>query len=215
MYIDDLELKVSMLCSYCPNPVMVIIDVEPKELGIPTKAYYAVEEVKEVSYSDTRSCSCVHQKIAHFLFIVFQVEPQQRRTICRFNWSSYNISAVHCLGCLFDGVHMSWLWDHIQDATQKSQKAFVHVASEIGAYEAEEIGMWYSPLQRVHDFCYASMKLVGCFCSRTENLKLWVAMTACCETIAMQSELFSIFAVWINNVNIVSGIGEDHFCMIM
>lgn len=27
-----------------------------------------------------------------------------------------------------------------QDATQKSQKAFVHVASEIGAYEAEEIG---------------------------------------------------------------------------
>jgi hypothetical protein len=28
----------------------------------------------------------------------------------------------------------------LQDATQKSQKAFVHVASEIGAYEAEEIG---------------------------------------------------------------------------
>jgi len=27
---------------------LVIIDVEPKELGIPTKAYYAVEEVKEV-----------------------------------------------------------------------------------------------------------------------------------------------------------------------
>jgi hypothetical protein len=26
----------------------VIIDVQPKELGIPTKAYYAVEEVKEV-----------------------------------------------------------------------------------------------------------------------------------------------------------------------
>jgi 26S proteasome regulatory subunit N8 len=52
----------------------VIIDVQPKELGIPTKAYYAVEEVKE-------------------------------------------------------------------DATQKSQKAFVHVASEIGAYEAEEIGV--------------------------------------------------------------------------
>lgn len=35
-------------CSYVPNPVLVIIDVEPKELGIPTKAYYAVEEVKEV-----------------------------------------------------------------------------------------------------------------------------------------------------------------------
>lgn len=35
-------------CSYVPNPVLVIIDVQPKELGIPTKAYYDVEEVKEV-----------------------------------------------------------------------------------------------------------------------------------------------------------------------
>eukprot|EP00850_Spirogloea_muscicola_P005952 SM000028S10046 [mRNA] locus=s28:73567:76368:- [translate_table: standard] len=60
--------------SYCANPVLVIIDVQPKELGIPTKAYCAVEEVKE-------------------------------------------------------------------DGTQKSQKAFVHIASEIGAYEAEEIGV--------------------------------------------------------------------------
>lgn len=38
-----------MVCSYVPNPVLVIIDVQPKELGIPTKAYYDVEEVKEVS----------------------------------------------------------------------------------------------------------------------------------------------------------------------
>jgi hypothetical protein len=38
-----------LICSYVPNPVLVIIDVQPKELGIPTKAYYAVEEVKEVS----------------------------------------------------------------------------------------------------------------------------------------------------------------------
>lgn len=36
-------------CSYVLNPVLVIIDVQPKELGIPTKAYYAVEEVKEVT----------------------------------------------------------------------------------------------------------------------------------------------------------------------
>ncbi|RYQ83882.1 hypothetical protein Ahy_B10g102759 isoform B [Arachis hypogaea] len=59
---------------YVPNPVLVIIDVEPKELGIPTKAYYAVEEVKE-------------------------------------------------------------------NATQKSQKVFVHVPSEIAAHEVEEIGV--------------------------------------------------------------------------
>ncbi|XP_073129603.1 uncharacterized protein [Henckelia pumila] len=36
-----------IISSYMPTPVLVIIDVQPKELGIPTKAYYAVEEVKE------------------------------------------------------------------------------------------------------------------------------------------------------------------------
>jgi hypothetical protein len=30
----------------------VIINVQPRELGIPTKAYYAVEEVKEVNGYD-------------------------------------------------------------------------------------------------------------------------------------------------------------------
>lgn len=42
-------LRFSLARSYAPNPVLVIIDVQPKELGIPTKAYYAVEEVREVS----------------------------------------------------------------------------------------------------------------------------------------------------------------------
>jgi 26S proteasome regulatory subunit N8 len=32
---------------YTPNPVMIIIDVKPKPLGIPTEAYHAVEEIKE------------------------------------------------------------------------------------------------------------------------------------------------------------------------
>jgi len=46
---------------------LVIIDVEPKELGIPTKAYYAVEEVKEVQIKSFISlieflyfCSCCY-----------------------------------------------------------------------------------------------------------------------------------------------------------
>ncbi|KAG5042382.1 hypothetical protein JHK87_006297 [Glycine soja] len=65
-------LKLYMKENYVPNPVLVIINVEPKELGIPTKAYYVVEEVKE-------------------------------------------------------------------NATQKSQKVFVHVPFEIAAHEVEEI----------------------------------------------------------------------------
>ncbi|KAL3838395.1 hypothetical protein ACJIZ3_022986 [Penstemon smallii] len=77
---NDLNVH-GLFNDYVPNPVLVIIDVQPKELGIPTKAYYAVEEVKE-------------------------------------------------------------------NATQKSQKVFVHVPSEIAAHEVEEIGncrlnMWF------------------------------------------------------------------------
>ncbi|ONK76832.1 uncharacterized protein A4U43_C02F290 [Asparagus officinalis] len=70
---NDLDVH-ALFNDYVPNPVLVIIDVQPKELGIPTKAYYAVEEVKE-------------------------------------------------------------------NATQKSQKVFVHVPSEIAAHEVEEIGV--------------------------------------------------------------------------
>ncbi|KAF7018829.1 hypothetical protein CFC21_032073 [Triticum aestivum] len=67
---NDLDVH-ALFTNYVPNPVLVIIDVQPKELGIPTKAYYAVEE----------------------------------------------------------------------NATQKSQKVFVHVPSEIAAHEVEEIGV--------------------------------------------------------------------------
>lgn len=34
---------------YCPNSVLVIIDAKPKDLGLPTEAYKAVEEVHDVS----------------------------------------------------------------------------------------------------------------------------------------------------------------------
>jgi 26S proteasome regulatory subunit N8 len=33
---------------YTPNPLLVIIDVQPKEAGVPTDAYFAVEEIKDV-----------------------------------------------------------------------------------------------------------------------------------------------------------------------
>lgn len=43
-------MQITCHVSYVPNPVLVIIDVQPKELGLPTKAYCAVEEVKEVIF---------------------------------------------------------------------------------------------------------------------------------------------------------------------
>eukprot|EP00243_Klebsormidium_subtile_P003692 TRINITY_DN17280_c0_g1_i1.p1 TRINITY_DN17280_c0_g1~~TRINITY_DN17280_c0_g1_i1.p1 ORF type:complete len:305 (-),score=83.05 TRINITY_DN17280_c0_g1_i1:299-1213(-) len=70
---NDLEIN-ELFRKYAANPLLVIIDVQPKELGIPTQAYCAIEDVKE-------------------------------------------------------------------DGTQKNQKTLVHVQSEIGAYEAEEIGV--------------------------------------------------------------------------
>ncbi|KAL9231404.1 hypothetical protein vseg_006636 [Gypsophila vaccaria] len=70
---NDLDIH-RLFSDYVANPVLVIIDVQPEELGIPTKAYCAVEEVKE-------------------------------------------------------------------NATQKSQKVFVHIPSEIAAHEVEEIGV--------------------------------------------------------------------------
>lgn len=44
----DLEIN-ELFKRYTPNPLLVIIDVQPKEVGVPTDAYFAVEEIKDVS----------------------------------------------------------------------------------------------------------------------------------------------------------------------
>lgn len=44
---SDLEIN-ELFKRYTPNPVLVIIDVHPKEVGVPTDAYFAVEEIKDV-----------------------------------------------------------------------------------------------------------------------------------------------------------------------
>ncbi|GJY10322.1 retrovirus-related pol polyprotein from transposon TNT 1-94 [Tanacetum coccineum] len=43
---NDLDIH-GLFNDYAPNPVLVIIDVQPTELGLPKKAYYAIEEVNE------------------------------------------------------------------------------------------------------------------------------------------------------------------------
>lgn len=44
------DLKINELFKrYTPNPLLIIIDVQPKEAGVPTDAYFAVEEIKDVS----------------------------------------------------------------------------------------------------------------------------------------------------------------------
>jgi proteasome lid subunit RPN8/RPN11 len=51
---SDLEIN-ELFKRYTPNPLLVIIDVQPKEVGVPTDAYFAVEEIKDVS-----SDGCLH-----------------------------------------------------------------------------------------------------------------------------------------------------------
>ncbi|KAI5290502.1 proteasome regulatory particle subunit, partial [Ascosphaera atra] len=43
---SDLDIN-ELFKRYTPNPLLVIIDVQPKEVGIPTDAYFAVEEIKD------------------------------------------------------------------------------------------------------------------------------------------------------------------------
>jgi 26S proteasome regulatory subunit N8 len=44
---NDISIN-NLICNYNPSSVLVIIDAEPKELGLPTEAYYAVEEIHDV-----------------------------------------------------------------------------------------------------------------------------------------------------------------------
>jgi len=46
---SDLEIN-ELFKKYTPNPVLVIIDVKPTDLEIPTDAYFAVEEIRDVSF---------------------------------------------------------------------------------------------------------------------------------------------------------------------
>jgi 26S proteasome regulatory subunit N8 len=45
---SDLEIN-QLFKNYTPNPVLVVINVQPSDLGIPTDAYYSVEEIHDVN----------------------------------------------------------------------------------------------------------------------------------------------------------------------
>jgi proteasome lid subunit RPN8/RPN11 len=55
---SDLEIN-ELFKRYTPHPLLVIIDVQPKEVGVPTDAYFAVEEIKDVSITPMIKPACV------------------------------------------------------------------------------------------------------------------------------------------------------------
>lgn len=48
---SDLEIN-ELFKRYTPHPVLVIVDVKPKDVEIPTDAYFAIEEIKDVKLLD-------------------------------------------------------------------------------------------------------------------------------------------------------------------
>ncbi|TPX48181.1 hypothetical protein SeMB42_g03096 [Synchytrium endobioticum] len=51
---SDLEIN-DLFKRYTPNPVLVIIDVKPNDIGIPTDAYFAVEEIHDDGTATTKT----------------------------------------------------------------------------------------------------------------------------------------------------------------
>nr|POE53359.1 26s proteasome regulatory subunit rpn-8 [Quercus suber] len=51
---SDLEIN-ELFKRYTPNPLLVIIDVQPKDVGVPTDAYFAVEEIKDDGTTTTKT----------------------------------------------------------------------------------------------------------------------------------------------------------------
>ncbi|KAL8589950.1 proteasome regulatory particle subunit [Nucella lapillus] len=51
---NDIAIN-EMVRKYCPNSVLVVIDAKPKDLGLPTEAYIAVEEVHDDGSPTTKT----------------------------------------------------------------------------------------------------------------------------------------------------------------
>ncbi|KAI8377638.1 maintenance of mitochondrial structure and function-domain-containing protein [Radiomyces spectabilis] len=59
---SDLEIN-DLFKRYTPNPVLVIVDVKPKDVEIPTDAYFAIEEIKDDGTATTKTFMHVPSEI--------------------------------------------------------------------------------------------------------------------------------------------------------
>lgn len=63
---SDLEIN-ELFKRYTPHPLLVIVDVHPREAGVPTDAYFAIEEIKDVSSCPSSSPLTLTLSILQFL----------------------------------------------------------------------------------------------------------------------------------------------------
>jgi 26S proteasome regulatory subunit N8 len=59
---NDISIN-NLMLNYNPNSVLVVIDAEPKELGLPTEAYYAVEEIHDDGTPTTKTFEHIQSEI--------------------------------------------------------------------------------------------------------------------------------------------------------
>jgi hypothetical protein len=69
---SDLEIN-ELFKRYTPNPLLVIIDVQPKDVGVPTDAYFAVDEIKDVRFHQVPNILCLKTNTHR------RTEPQPQR----------------------------------------------------------------------------------------------------------------------------------------
>jgi len=69
---SDLNINDLFKRVFTPNPVLVIIDVKPKDIGIPTDAYFAVEEIHDDGTETTKT----------FVHIPSEIEAEEAEEIC-------------------------------------------------------------------------------------------------------------------------------------
>jgi proteasome lid subunit RPN8/RPN11 len=77
---SDLEIN-ELFKRYTPNPLLVIIDVQPKEVGVPTDAYFAVEEIKDVRDAPIHICTA--GTMANEIYRTAQQQPKPSSTHLR------------------------------------------------------------------------------------------------------------------------------------
>jgi 26S proteasome regulatory subunit N8 len=59
---NDVAIK-ELLGRYCPNSILVIVDARPQDVGLPTEAYVAVEEVHDTGMPTTNTFEHVWSEI--------------------------------------------------------------------------------------------------------------------------------------------------------
>jgi len=77
---SDLQIN-ELFKRYTPNPLLVIVDVEPKVIGVPTDAYFAIEEIKDV-WRSLISLLFDHMKVPLLMLVTYRTVQPHQKPLC-------------------------------------------------------------------------------------------------------------------------------------